>query len=429
MGLTSKLDKLRLKSNNDSSTSLNLPDKKNLDTDDVDEMNDDGQSILMGIISQLRLGCDLSKITLPTFILEKKSMLERITNFFQIPEILLEADDTEDDLERFVLMVKWYLASWHIAPKAVKKPLNPVLGEVFSCYWDDLPDGSDAYYISEQTSHHPPKSSYFYLVPNRKIKVDGTLIPKSKFLGNSSAAIMEGWAHVTLGRWDEQYIMNQPNVYCRGILFGKLRYELGDQMIVKCPKNGYEAVIEFKVKGIIGGLYDSIDGKILNLKTGEVYYTLGGKWNEVMDIKNVKTGERNVLYDTSKSVVHKPKVRPLEEQLENESRRLWKPTIDALAQRNHPLATEEKAKVENEQRQIAKKRAEDDVDFHPKLFRAVNPSETELKDLEYVLYKNIDLDASPDELKQQLFEVLPFKPGQKFDEKFHIPAFKKSTKS
>jgi hypothetical protein len=35
--------------------------------------------VLSHIISQLRPGADLSRVTLPTFILEPKSMLERIT--------------------------------------------------------------------------------------------------------------------------------------------------------------------------------------------------------------------------------------------------------------------------------------------------------------------------------------------------------------
>lgn len=35
--------------------------------------------VLMHIISQLRPGADLSRVTLPTFILEPRSMLERIT--------------------------------------------------------------------------------------------------------------------------------------------------------------------------------------------------------------------------------------------------------------------------------------------------------------------------------------------------------------
>lgn len=36
-------------------------------------------AVLTHIISQLRPGADLSRITLPTFILEPRSMLERIT--------------------------------------------------------------------------------------------------------------------------------------------------------------------------------------------------------------------------------------------------------------------------------------------------------------------------------------------------------------
>lgn len=79
----------------------------------------------------------------------------------------------------------------------VKKPLNPILGEIFTCYWD-LPDGKRAYYVSEQTSHHPPKSSYFYMAPDHNIRVDGTLKPRSRFLGNSAASMMEGIAFLTL---------------------------------------------------------------------------------------------------------------------------------------------------------------------------------------------------------------------------------------
>ncbi|KAL6451212.1 OBPALPHA Oxysterol-binding protein-like protein OBPalpha [Candida maltosa Xu316] len=369
---------------------------------------------------------DLSKITLPTFILEKKSMLERITNFFQIPYLLIEANNTKDPLDRFVKMLKWYLASWHIAPKAVKKPLNPVLGEVFSCYWDDLPGNSTAYYLAEQTSHHPPKSSYFYISPEEKIRVDGVVIPKSRFLGNSSAAIMEGWGYVTLGRWDsEVYVMNQPNVYCRGILFGKMKMELGDHMYVKCEKTGIEADIEFKTKGFISGTYDAIEGVIKNSKTSENLYQITGKWNEVMYIKDIKTGKKEVLYDTTKSKKNKPKVRPLEEQWDFESRKLWKPTVDGLAQRNHELATNEKSKVENDQREKAKKRLEDGVEFHPKFFREVNENDVGVRDLEYILYKQFDLSDKPEHLRERLFTVAPIVPGQKFDEKFHYPAFKK----
>lgn len=79
----------------------------------------------------------------------------------------------------------------------VKKPLNPILGETFTCYWD-YEDNTRGYYISEQTSHHPPKSSYFFMVPEHGIRIDGTLKPHSKFLGNSAASVMEGIAVLRL---------------------------------------------------------------------------------------------------------------------------------------------------------------------------------------------------------------------------------------
>ena len=59
--------------------------------------------------------------------------------------------------------------------RGVKKPLNPVLGEIFTCYWE-YPDKTRGYYIAEQTSHHPPKSSYFYYAPDHHIRVDGMFV-------------------------------------------------------------------------------------------------------------------------------------------------------------------------------------------------------------------------------------------------------------
>lgn len=411
MGLTSKLDKLKLKSSSDVEPVSQQASDANgdVDTSDIDEVDDGGKSILSGIIAQLRPGCDLTKITLPTFILEKKSMLERITNAFQTPDILLEANRTEDNLDRFLLIVKWYLSCWHIAPKAVKKPLNPILGEVFTSYWDDIPGGNTAYYISEQTSHHPPKSSYFYLIPELKIRVDGIIIPRSKFLGTSSAAIMEGWAHVTLGERDETYIVNQPNVYCRGILFGKMRTELGDHMYVKCPKTGYVADIEFKTKGFISGTYDAIEGIVKRADTSDILYTISGKWNDVMEIKN-SNGEKELFYDTHNAKTWKPKVRPLAEQMDNESRKLWHPTIVGLKKRDHDLATSEKFKVENEQRLIAKKRREDGEEFQPRYFKAIDTDHPVEESVQYIIDEDIDLHEDAGTLTKKVLSVAPILP-------------------
>ncbi|AMD21812.1 HFL044Wp [Eremothecium sinecaudum] len=397
-----------------------------LDTDDIDENDESGQNILLSIISQLKPGSDLTRITLPTFILEKKSMLERITNQLQCPEYILDAHAELEELQRFVKVVRWYLAGWHIAPKAVKKPLNPVLGEFFTAYWD-LPNKQQAFYIAEQTSHHPPKSSYFYMIPESNIRVDGMTIPRSKFLGNSTAAIMEGLSVLQFldiidpetGK-PERYTLTQPNMYARGILFGKMRLELGDHMIIKGPK--YQVDIEFKTKGFISGTYDAIEGVIKDYK-GKSYYEITGKWNDIMYIKDLRTKHcaPTVFIDVHRDTPLKPQVRPLEEQGALESRRLWKKVTDALSLRDHKVATDEKFLIENHQRTLAKKRIEEGVEFHPKLFRPSKPGE----DLEFYIYKNIPVGRDHEAQIRSILEIAPILPGQKFTEKFGIPAYEK----
>lgn len=86
----------------------------------------------------------------------------------------------------------------------------------------------------------------------------------------------------------ESYIISQPNMYARGILFGKMRYELGDHSFVRCSELGLSADVEFKTKGYFTGSYNAIGGTIKNDKTGEILYELSGMWTGEMFIKDMK---------------------------------------------------------------------------------------------------------------------------------------------
>ena len=83
--------------------------------------------------------------------------------------------------------------------KGVKKPYNPILGEVFHCKWEyGSAEMGTTYYVAEQVSHHPPISSFYFVNRKRNWTMNVSLRPKSKFLGNSAASIMEGEAHLHL---------------------------------------------------------------------------------------------------------------------------------------------------------------------------------------------------------------------------------------
>jgi hypothetical protein len=57
---------------------------------ETEVLDDEPRSILLGLIGQLRKGMDLHRVALPTFVLEPRSMLERLTDFMSHPDILLE---------------------------------------------------------------------------------------------------------------------------------------------------------------------------------------------------------------------------------------------------------------------------------------------------------------------------------------------------
>ncbi|MCJ1311047.1 Oxysterol-binding protein- protein 8 [Agyrium rufum] len=360
-------------------------------------------------------GADLSRVTLPTFILEPRSMLERITKYgFQAGIIRWNI---------LVLTAKFSAYASLLIPftllRGVKKPLNPILGETFSCYWD-YPDGTRGYYISEQTSHHPPKSSYFFLAPEHDIRIDGTLKPRSKFLGNSAASMMEGIAILRFmnrgtSKGGEKYFLTQPNMYARGILFGKMKYELGDHSFVKCPELHLTADIEFKTKGYFGGTYNAIGGTIKNELTGETLYELSGMWSGEMVVKNLTNGHKELLFNATNAKATPPISRPIQEQTERESQKLWYNTVAAIKETNHVAATDEKTKIEDRQREEAAQRAAEGTEWQPSLFRKVRggpggPEEGE-EDLDWILDADID-GKTPDAKAQQILSIIPILPGQ-----------------
>ncbi|KAI9705241.1 MAG: hypothetical protein M1820_005239 [Bogoriella megaspora] len=402
-------------------------------TEDETVVDADQGNVLMHIIKQLRPGADLSRVTLPTFILEPRSMLERITkydhlgilaaystdqeqSFMAHPDTLLPMPKIDDPVQRFVSVVKFYLSGWHIKPPGVKKPLNPILGEIFTCYWD-YPDKTRGYYISEQTSHHPPKSSYFFMAPEHHIRIDGTLKPRSKFLGTSAASMMEGIAVMRFLNRGERFFITQPNMYARNIIVGKMQYELGDHSFVRCPESGLEADIEFKTKGWIGGNYNVIGGYIKDTKAGKNLYELSGMWSGEMFIKDLSTGKKDLLYDATNARAAYPQTRPQSEQGDRESQKLWAKTATAVRKADHRAATDDKSWIEDRQREEASQREKQGLEWQPQLFRPVRGgpggSEEGEESLDWIIDANLNYNASSQDLVNQVLSLAPIVPGQK----------------
>ncbi len=104
------------------------------------------------------------------------------------------------------------------------------------------------------------------------------------------------------------------------------------------------------------------------------------------------------MFDATKSKPTPPLVRSLDEQDERESQKLWYKTAEAVKARNHEVATLEKTKVEDMQRDEAAKRTDEGVEWRPRLFRRVRggpggPDEGE-EDLDWILNANMWVSCS-----------------------------------
>lgn len=53
-----------------------------------EELDEEPRSIIIALLGQLRRGMDLHKISFPTFVLEPRSLLERLTDFISHQNIL-----------------------------------------------------------------------------------------------------------------------------------------------------------------------------------------------------------------------------------------------------------------------------------------------------------------------------------------------------
>ncbi|XP_039559825.1 oxysterol-binding protein-related protein 8 isoform X3 [Passer montanus] len=336
----------------------------------TEEVSEENKSFIWTLLKQVRPGMDLSKVVLPTFILEPRSFLDKLSDYYYHADFLSEAALEENAYNRMKKVVKWYLSGFYKKPKGLKKPYNPILGEFFRCMWIHPRTNSKTFYIAEQVSHHPPISAFY--VSNRKdgFCLSGSILAKSKFYGNSLSAILDGEGRLTFLNRGEDYVMTMPYAHCKGILYGTMTLELGGVVNITCEKTGYSATIEFKLKPFLGN-NDSVNQISGKIKLGkEVLAFLEGHWDSEVIISEKKTGVSETFWNPSEMKqhrLHRYTVK-LEEQDDFESEKLWQQVTKAINNKDQIKATEEKYILEEAQRKSAKERKLRDEEWTCKLF-------------------------------------------------------------
>ncbi|KAF2893863.1 hypothetical protein ILUMI_12304 [Ignelater luminosus] len=359
------------------------------DDDESDvEMETQG-SVIKHLLSQVKIGMDLTKVVLPTFILERRSLLEMYADYFAHPDIFVRIAELKTPRDRIMQVVKWYLSSYHAGRKSsvAKKPYNPILGEVFQCHWDVPPysdtDSSDIVtdgpvpwatrnqlsFVAEQVSHHPPISAFYAEHYNKRISFNAHIYTKSKFLGLSVCVYNIGQGIVSVLDHDEEYIVTFPSGYGRSILTIPW-IELGGSVSITCPKTGYYSNVEFLTKPFYGTKKHKITADVFGPDDKKPFVSISGEWNGVMEARWSDRQEKSEEFvNVNRLAIIKKRIRPISEQEENESRKLWKEVTRALRFNDIDKATNAKFQLEQKQRDEARERKLTNTEWETKLFR------------------------------------------------------------
>uniref|UniRef100_A0A8C7ARQ4 Oxysterol-binding protein n=1 Tax=Neovison vison TaxID=452646 RepID=A0A8C7ARQ4_NEOVI len=338
----------------------------------VETVSEENKSLMWVLLRQLRPGMDLSRVVLPTFVLEPRSFLDKLSDYYFHADLLSRAALEGDAYRRIKLVLQWYLSGFYKKPKGIKKPYNPILGETFRCCWFHPQTNSHTFYIAEQVSHHPPVSAFH--VSNRRdgFCISGSITAKSRFYGNSLSALLDGKATLTFLNRAEDYTLTMPYAHCKGILYGAMTMELGGRVTIECEKTSFQAELEFKLKPFFGGStsINQISGKITSGE--EVLAHLTGHWDREVFIQEEGRGSAELFWNPSREVRGQRLRRRtvlLAEQTELESERLWQHVTRAISEGDQHRATQEKFSLEEMQRQRARERQQNLVPWKPQLFR------------------------------------------------------------
>lgn len=329
---------------------------------------------------------DLSSMTAPPFILSPVSLTEFPAYWCEHPDLFAAISAGATPQDRVERVLKWFIATLkgqyttrNEKMGSEKKPLNPVLGELFYGTWPDANGRGETVLVVEQVSHHPPVTAYFIENKTAGVSLQGHSGQKTSFSGTSINVKQSGHALLTVkpkSGGQETYLITLPALRIEGIVWGSPYVELTDKSAIQ-SSTGFTVAIEYKGKGYFSGKSHTYKASLSQgSKTLQSYE---GQWTGVSTIGGHKGP---VFLDTS-APKEEVVVKPITEQGEWESRRLWDKVARGIKSGAYDDAAKDKTRIENEQRQRRKDEAAEGTSWNLQRFSYVesDPEYQRLADL------------------------------------------------
>ncbi|CCM04138.1 uncharacterized protein FIBRA_06300 [Fibroporia radiculosa] len=298
---------------------------------------------------------DLSSLTAPPFILSPISLTEFPAYWCERPELFSAITEAKSDEDRSIRVLRWFIStlkgqytSRNEKLGSEKKPLNPVLGELFYGYWPDLQGRGQTDLVVEQVSHHPPITAYYISNKAKGIALQGHNAQKTSFSGGSIIVKQIGHAVLTVDLPEggkEEFLITLPRLRIDGLWYGSPYVELSETSYIQ-SSTGWLSTIEYKGKGYFSGKSHTFKASVSPPRTTNPVHTFEGLWH--LTSKDIRTGQ---IFTDVTSPKEEVTVKNVDDMDDWESRKLWKWVARGIREGDFETAAREKSKIENEQRQ------------------------------------------------------------------------------
>ncbi|XP_037666826.1 oxysterol-binding protein-related protein 2 isoform X1 [Choloepus didactylus] len=221
------------------------------------------------------IGLELSKITMPIAFNEPLSFLQRITEYMEHVHLIHKAARQAQPLQRMQSVAAFAVSAVASQWERTGKPFNPLLGETYELTREDL----GFRFISEQVSHHPPVSAFYSEGLSRDFVFHGSIYPKLRFWGKSVEAEPRGTITLELLKHKEAYTWTNPTCCVHNVIIGKLWIEQYGTVEILNHRTGDKCVLHFKSCGLFGKELHKVEGHIQD-KNKKKLFLIYGKWTE-----------------------------------------------------------------------------------------------------------------------------------------------------
>ncbi|KAG8447127.1 hypothetical protein GDO86_014545 [Hymenochirus boettgeri] len=195
---------------------------------------------------------------MPIVFNEPLSFLQRITEYMEHTYMINKACSYSDPMLRMQAVAAFAVSAVASQWERTGKPFNPLLGETFELTRDDL----GFRFISEQVSHHPPVSAFYAEGLNKDFIFHGSIYPKLKFWGKSVEAEPRGTNTLELLKHKEVYTWINPTCCVHNVIIGKLWIEQYGTVEILNHTSGDKCVLTFKPCGLFGKELHRVEGYI-----------------------------------------------------------------------------------------------------------------------------------------------------------------------